>query len=179
MMDRPAAPSPIPTLETARLVLRGHRLDDFDDALALWSDPRVVRHIGGRALSGEDVWVRILRYAGHWMHLGFGYWAVTERETGRFVGEVGLASLRREITPSLEGVPESGWVLAPWAHGRGLATEAVLAVLGWHDARSAGGSTVCIIDPDNAPSLRVAAKCGYRELARTSYKGEPTTVFER
>jgi hypothetical protein len=31
----------------------------------------------------------------------------------------------------------------------------------------------------NAPSLRVAAKCGYRELARTTYKGEPTVVLER
>jgi len=178
-MDRSDAPSPVPTLTTERLVLRGHRLDDFDDAYALWSDPAVVRHIGGHPHSREDVWARILRYAGHWLHLGFGYWAMTERATGRFVGEVGLAFFRREITPSLEGIPESGWVLAPWAHGRGLATEAVVAALAWHDARTGHGRTVCIIEPENVASVRVAAKCGYRELARTTYKGEPTVVFER
>ena len=36
-----------------------------------------------------------------------------------------------------------------------------------------------MIAPDNAPSLRVARKCGYAEYARTTYKGEPTMLFER
>jgi RimJ/RimL family protein N-acetyltransferase len=36
-----------------------------------------------------------------------------------------------------------------------------------------------MIDPANAPSLRVAGRCGFREYARTTYKGEPTILFER
>jgi RimJ/RimL family protein N-acetyltransferase len=40
-------------------------------------------------------------------------------------------------------------------------------------------STVCIIGPQNAASIRVAQKCGYAERLRTVYKGEPTVLFER
>src|ERR1700757_1078682 len=37
----------VPTLETERLVLRAHRLKDFSDLAALWSDPVVARFISG------------------------------------------------------------------------------------------------------------------------------------
>lgn len=40
-------------------------------------------------------------------------------------------------------------------------------------------SFMCIIDPGNAPSIRVAEKMGFREIARTTYKGSPTIVFRR
>ncbi len=35
-----------PEIRTERLILRSHRLDDFGDALAMWSDPDVTRFIG-------------------------------------------------------------------------------------------------------------------------------------
>lgn len=34
-------------LETERLILRPHRVEDFPDVAALWADPVVVRHISG------------------------------------------------------------------------------------------------------------------------------------
>jgi RimJ/RimL family protein N-acetyltransferase len=70
-------------------------------------------------------------------------------------------------------------VLAPWAHGQGFAGEAVTAVLAWADGVLRAPRTVCIIDPDNAASLRVAARAGFREVTRTTYKGGPTVLFER
>ncbi len=181
MPVRPAADPIAPPLDTARLTLRGHAPADFDDCLALWGDPLVTRHIGGRPLSGEEVWARLLRYAGLWALLGYGYWVVRERDTGRFVGEVGLADFRRDLVPPLDGTPEAGWVLAPSGHGRGYATEAVRAALAWYDAGHAGGPgrTVCLISPENAASIRVAEKCGYREVARAVYRGEATLLFER
>jgi RimJ/RimL family protein N-acetyltransferase len=169
----------VPTVDTARLVLRGHGLDDLADSAALWGDPAVTRYIGGRPSTEEEVWSRLLRYAGHWAALGYGYWVVVERASGRFVGEVGLADFRRAIEPSLAGAPEAGWVLAPWAHGRGYATEAVRAALAWYEDRFGPTRTVCIVDPAHAASLRVAARCGFRELARTTYHGDPTVVLER
>jgi RimJ/RimL family protein N-acetyltransferase len=159
-------------------VLRGHRADDLDQAVALWSDPRVVRFIGGRPLTREHVWARLLRYLGHWSVMGYGFWAACERTTGRFVGEVGLADFKREIAVGFDGAPEAGWVLAPWSHGQGLATEAMAAVHGWAEA-AGHARTVCLIDHDNTASLRVAAKSGYRELARTPYKGADVFVLER
>jgi RimJ/RimL family protein N-acetyltransferase len=38
------------------------------------------------------------------------------------------------MQPSLGSAPEAGWVMAPRAHGKGYATEAVRAALAWADA---------------------------------------------
>jgi RimJ/RimL family protein N-acetyltransferase len=167
-----------PDLETPRLTMRAHRLEDFADCAAMWLDPEVTRFISAISQTEEDVWARLLRYAGHWSLLGFGYWAVRERTTGRFVGDVGFANLRRTITPPLGDAPEAGWVLAHWAHGQGFATEAVTAALAWA-ATAFAGPTVCIIDPDNAASIRVAEKVGYRLVTQATYRGEPVLSYER
>jgi RimJ/RimL family protein N-acetyltransferase len=169
----------IPVIDTARLTLRGHRLADFAAMAALWTDPGVIRFIGGRAFSAEEAWAKLLRYAGLWSLLGFGFWAIEENATGDFVGELGFADFKRDLVPSLGDRPELGWALASRAHGKGYATEAVRAALSWGDAHFGSTPTVCLIHPDNLPSLRVAAKAGYRELERTSYKGQPTIIFGR
>lgn len=172
-------PSAVPVLQTERLILSGHTLADFEECYAVWSDPQVTRFIGGRPSTEEETWARVLRYAGLWSLLGYGYWMVRERGTGRFVGDVGLADFRREVVPPLGHVPEAGWVLAAWAHGQGFATEAMRAILAWSDVHVDAPGTVCIISPDNAPSIRVAEKCGYRERERATYKDGEVIVLER
>lgn len=166
-------------LETERLLLRIPRMDDFGESAAMWADPEVTRYIGGRPCSAEEAWSRFLRYIGHWSLLGFGYWVIREKASGRFVGEVGFADFRRDMQPSFDGAPEIGWVLASWAHGKGLATEVVRAAVAWSDTRFGSGRTVCLIAPENVASLRVAHKCGYAEFARTTYKGGPVILCER
>lgn len=174
----------IPVLETARLVLRGHKIEDFEDAAAMWADPQVTRHIGGRAFSREESWARLLRYIGHWQLLGYGFWAVIEKASGRFVGEVGFADFKRDFDAPQDleltgNHPEIGWALASAFHGKGFATEAVLAALGWGDRHLADTRTVCLIDPDNLTSRRVAEKAGYRELGNLTYKGNPIGLYGR
>ena len=145
----------------------------------MWADPEVTRYIGGRPFTEEEVWARLLRYAGLWSLLGYGYWVVRQRDTGRFVGEVGLADFHRDISPSFEGTPEVGWALATWAKGQGFATEAVLAALAWSDTQLRAPRTVCIISPSNTASMRVAEKCGFREAGRAMYKGGETVMLVR
>jgi RimJ/RimL family protein N-acetyltransferase len=169
----------VPILETERLKLRGHRIDDFIHCAAMWADPVVIRHTVGKPLTEEESWTRLLRYVGHWALLGFGYWVAEEKTTGRFVGEVGFADYKRDLEPSLKGVPEVGWVLASHAHGKGYATEAVRAAVAWGDAKFSLSRTACIIAPENAASIRVAVKCGYSEFTRTTYKGHPVLIFDR
>ena len=169
----------IPLLETARLTLRGHRLDDFEDSFAMWSDPVVTRFIGGKPSTEQQTWSRLLGYAGHWSLLGFGYWALEETSTGMFVGELGFANFRRDIAASMRDVPELGWALASRFHGKGYATEAVRAVVAWGDARFGPTRTVCLISPDNLASIAVARKCGYDVFEHTLFNGQPTLFFER
>jgi RimJ/RimL family protein N-acetyltransferase len=52
--------------------------------------------------------------------------------------------------------------------------------LAWGKAHfGANTAFVCLIDPDNAPSIGVAQKHGYREFARTTYRGGPSILFRR
>jgi Acetyltransferases, including N-acetylases of ribosomal proteins len=167
----------VPRLETERLVLRGHRAADHAACCALWGQETVTRFIGGRPSTGEEVWSRILRYAGHWEMLGFGYFAVTERGSDRVIGEVGLADFRRDISPPLDA-PEAGWVFHPDWHGKGLAREAVAALLDWAAGRGMA-RTLCLIDPDNEASLGLALRLGFRETQRIDYYGKPSLLLRR
>ena len=168
-----------PLLETPRLLLRGHRLEDFEEMAALWADEAVVRFIQGAPQSREAVWARLLRYVGHWALMGFGYWVVTRKEDGRFLGEVGFGEYQRDMTPSLGGRPDAGWMIRPADHGRGFATEAMGRVIAWADAELPFEETVCIVKPAHQASLNVARKLGYRLEREGLYHDAPTLVFAR
>ena len=169
----------VPILATARTILRSHRLDDFETYAAMWTEPAVTRFIGGKPRTREESWMRFLRHAGLWSLIGYGFWAIEDKASGRFIGEAGFHDLKREIEPSIEGVPEAGWALASVAHGRGMASEVVGRIVAWADDTFGPAKTVCIIDPENSASLKVAEKSGYRETLRTTYHEKPTILLER
>jgi RimJ/RimL family protein N-acetyltransferase len=169
----------IPVLETPRLILRANKFEDFDSMVAIWTDPIVRRHFHGPALTREDLWSRFLRSFGMWAVMGYGAWAVEEKETASYIGTVGTFEVKRDIDPPLEDMPEAGWTLAPRVHGKGYATEAALAALAWTDAHLNYPPMFCIIAPENVPSIRVAEKCGFRPWRETVYKDEPTLIFLR
>ncbi|MFN2527380.1 MAG: GNAT family N-acetyltransferase [Candidatus Baltobacteraceae bacterium] len=168
-----------PQLETSRLILRAHRADDLAACAAMWADPNVVRHIGGKPSTVQATWYRMMRYGGLWPLLSYGYWAAVEKASGLFIGELGFADFKREMEPSIEGIPELGWAFASPFHGKGFATEALHALAAWGDEHIDAPLTVCIIDPQNIPSVRVAQKTGYVEKVRSSLVGEETILFER
>ena len=169
----------IPTIETPRLRLRPYSLDDFEAYAAMWADPAVVRYIGGLPFSREAAWTRFLRQIGLWYHLGFGFFALEHRQTGAFAGEAGFHDLHRAISPSLEGTMEAGWALVAPMQGQRLAEEAMRAAIDWAIQHGRGERLTCIIDPGNAPSLRVAGKLGFAEFARAKYAGNPVVMLER
>src|SRR5262245_53322922 len=156
-----------PRIETERLVLRAHTADDLPTCAAMWSNEDVIRYIGGRPFTREEVWARLLRYAGMWAMLGHGFWALEEKSSGRLAGEVGIMEARRDIKPSFEGTPEVGWALMPAYQGKGYAAEAVQAALRWGDAQLNTPKFVCIISEENAPSIRLAEKFGFSQTALT------------
>lgn len=172
-------PGAAPEILTARTRMRGHRISDFDAMVAMWRDEIVTRYILGRPSTASETWSRLLRYIGHWQALGFGYWAIEDRDTGRFIGEVGFADYKREIEPTLGDAPEAGWVLAPEVHGKGIATEVMTAALDWADRNFSDPKTVCIFDPGHQGSMRVATKLGYRPTHLATFMDKPTQVMTR
>ena len=168
-----------PVIETDRLILRAHRLDDFPVLAAMWGDPAIARFISGKPSTREESWARLLRYSGHWELLGFGFWAVQWKDDARLIGEVGFANWEKDLSPYLDGLPEGGWVFSTEAHGRGIATEAVKAALTWMEGKFEAKTTACIIGPENAASIRVAQKAGYQEHCRSEFKGSQVIQFRR
>ena len=166
-------------IDTDRLTLRAHGIEDFEDMCAMWADPEVVRFIGGKVFSREEVWARLLRHAGSWSLLGHGFWVIRDRASGAFVGEVGFHNLHRALVPSFGDRPELGYALVRQAHGKGLAAEAAGGALAWADRTRPGGETVCMIHPENIASARVAARLGYLEFARGSYQGGTWILLSR
>jgi len=168
-----------PRLETDRLILRPHRVDDFPAMSAMWGDERVTRFILDAPATPETTWSRLLRYGGHWHMLGFGYWALECRQTGAFLGEAGLADYHRAFQPPEEIGPEAGWVLAAEAHGQGIAVEAMQAALAWSDANLGVSKVTAIFSPDHVASQAVARKLGFVFGRTTRYNGHPTLMMER
>ncbi|CAH1652354.1 GNAT family N-acetyltransferase [Hyphomicrobiales bacterium] len=143
------------------------------------SDPNVVRHLGDRVLNREEAWHRLTRIVGHWVLRGYGLFAVVEKRSGAFIGEVGLFDGCRGLAPDFDNAPEAGWILAATAHGKGYAGEAALAAHCWFAATHGEQRSVCIIAPDNHGSLRVAQKLGYKRFGQVDYQGGPVTMLER
>lgn len=168
-----------PVLETPRLRLRHPEPRDLDAHAAMLGDPDFVRFLGGQAMSREESWRKVVAGAGMWSLLGYGYWAIEAKADGAYLGHAGFADFKRDLRPSIEGLPEMGWLIAPSAQGQGLASEAVLAALQWAEEALKGREIVAIIAHANAPSIRVAEKGGFTVREEASYRSEPILLFRR
>lgn len=166
-----------PRLDTERLILRHFTVDDFHDLAAFWADPGVVKFIGGEPQSAEVSWSRLLRYIGHWQALGYGYWAVIEKQTGRYVGQFGLQEAKRDLIPALTA-PEAGWALTPEVHGKGYAKEALNAMLAWADSELKA-PLCCIIDEENQRSVHLAKQAGFQYAHEVSYHSKSVGMYTR
>ncbi len=92
---------------------------------------------------------------------------------GVAVGSIGFFGSPQ---PAADGTPEVevGYGLVEAARGAGYATEALTALLA--EADRAGVRVRASVLPDNAPSIRVLAKCGFTELRGSSEDGELVMV---
>ena len=166
-----------PRLETERLILKQFTLDDFPALMACWSTPEMIKINGGEKPTTESVWSRLLRYIGHWQALGYGYWAVFEKTTGRYAGSFGFQDVHRDITPQLK-YPEAGWTLIPEVQGKGYASEALAAVLLWAD-QTLSSPLCCIIDEENKRSNHLAERFGFQFQDYVNYRGKQVRMLVR
>ena len=147
--------------ETERLIIRTWRDEDRPAFAAIMSDPEVTRYVGGgKPFTPADVDGWFERQARQIAEFGMCMGAVVEKDSTRVVGLSGVQPLG--TTSDLE----IGWIFARDTWGRGYATEAGQAAMN-HVLTTLGRSrVVAIIDPDNEPSKRVAARLGMQYEAR-------------
>ena len=161
------------------MLLRGFREDDLDEHAAILSDPVVMEHFGGHLFGREESWRRLLGGVGLWQLQGTGLLAVERKSDRKLVGHVGLFDYHREITPSIEGVPELGYIFAKEVHGQGIAREACEALLAWADQTLNSDQMVAMISIGNDPSMRLAERLGFERAPDGVYRGEAITLWRR
>jgi RimJ/RimL family protein N-acetyltransferase len=144
-------------LETKRLVLRRQVINDLDNLFALYSDPEITRFIPDAPRSFAETRQELEWFInGHPEHPELGLWATIFRETGKFIGRCGL------LPWTIEGQKEVevAYTLARGYWGQGLGTEAARGILRYAFDRLGLPRLICLIDPQNSASQRVAEKIG-------------------
>jgi ribosomal-protein-alanine N-acetyltransferase len=158
-----AAPSdPTPTvIETERLILRCLTTADLDALAVLYADPEVRRYFPDGVRTYEQTreelqWIIDVYYG----QFGYGLWATILKETSVFIGRCGL--LPWEIDGRTE--VEVAYLLGTSYWGRGLATEAAAAIVDYAFETLPVDRLICLVDPENSASRRVAVKVGMTML---------------
>jgi len=140
-------------IETERLRLRLWQEQDFGPFADYYAHDDSARYVGGWK-NLDEAWRHFVLQIGHWQLNGFGYWAVEEKQSGDFIGSVGLWQSA--------GWPEMelGYWLREQYRGKGYAREA--AQQSKAHARSVlnAPSLVSYIHPDNTPSMKLAESLG-------------------
>jgi RimJ/RimL family protein N-acetyltransferase len=144
-------------LETNRLLLRHLEPGDLTNLFALYRDPEVRRYIPDApqtlsAAQEELTWF----LHGHPQHPELGLWATVFKETGQFIGLCGM------LPWTIDGRSEVevAYLIARTHWGKGLGTEAAQAILDYGFERLGLTRMICLIDRQNASSIRVAEKIG-------------------
>lgn len=125
---------PVASIETPRFLLRPYRGEDAPDVALAWCTEMALAY---RAC-GEGI-----------------EWAAIRRADDRLIGSFGLKRTDWRARSS-----EIGYWVAPWAHGQGLAVEAVVAIGRWLLVEQRFERLVLRAATGNRASQRVAEKAG-------------------
>jgi RimJ/RimL family protein N-acetyltransferase len=103
-----------------------------------------------------------------------------EDEAGSFLGLAVAPTIDRETR-----TVELGYIVADWARGRGVATEALRRLSEWAFGELEAERVELLISLDNAASKKVAERCGYvregvlRSLYFKQGRREDTEIWSR
>jgi RimJ/RimL family protein N-acetyltransferase len=161
-------------IDTARLILRPLRLEDFDAFAEFSRDPDAARYLGGP--QGRSMaWRNFMTMAGAWYLQGISMFSVLLKASGEWIGRVG------PWYPDGWPGTEVAWGIVPRFWGQGFATEAASAAIDWAFETLGWEEVIHTIDPRNAASIAVAGKLGaeHRGPGRLPppYDGAPVHIW--
>jgi len=146
-------------IETERLILRTWLDCDLEPMSKINQDPRVMEYFPG-LYDFQHTKKFIEREKEAFAKLGYTLYAVELKESGEFIGFVGLslAEFDAHFTPATE----IGWRLASAHWGKGYATEAAKAVLHYAFTELKLDEVVSFTTVNNTKSRRVMEKIGLK-----------------
>ncbi len=151
-----------PLIVTERLLLREWRDTDLAAFAAMNADPVVMEYFA-ETYAEERTRKFVERIRERWRELGYGQWAVELKDSGRFIGFIGLspATFPAHFTPAIE----VGWRLAADQWGHGYATEGARAALDYGFGTLGLDEIVSFTSALNHRSIRVMERLGMRRDA--------------
>ena len=149
--------------ETVRLRLRRFRAADEPDLVALDSDEEVMRYIGSRGSTPEQIVERV-RHRIESDHGALGWWLIETRDDAAFQGVAALLPMPEG------GDVELAYRLTRVSWGRGIATEAATALVDQAFGRVGLPQLVAVTFPENVASQRVLQKVGFQYDGMTDYR---------
>lgn len=146
-------------LHTERLTLRPYAMTDVEDVLAYYSRPEVCRYLLHEPMTRPDAEATVEKRSAR-TSLTDGAVALVAEHDGRVVGNVDAWTV--DDSPALV---ELGWTFSPEVGGRGLATEAVRALLDHVFGHDVVHRVTARMDGRNTSSARVAVRVGMQREA--------------
>jgi len=132
-------------------------LTDLDPLFTLYQDPEIRKYFPDGVLNYEDTRDELEWHMhGHPKYPELGLWATIHKDSGKFIGRCGL--LPWEIETKLE--IEIAYLLDKNFWHQGLATEAAQAIMQHGFEKLDYNRLICLIDPDNIASQKVAERIG-------------------
>ncbi|MBC1456780.1 GNAT family N-acetyltransferase [Listeria newyorkensis] len=155
-------------IETERLIFRELDQLDFADLCEILQDDSAMTAYEG-AFTDEEVQRWLAKQLDNYERWGFGLWAVIKKDTGEFIGQVGLTMQRVEE----EEVLEIGYLLKRKFWHQGFATEAALGCKKYALETLGAELVTCTIRDTNVASQKVAERIGMTRHKRyvKYYKG--------
>lgn len=139
-------------LETQRLLLREPNAQDVDAMITFYLSERSA--MAGGNVSFPEAVTRAYAVFGHWVHRGYGLFAITVKGEDDAIGMAG------PYYPPGRPETEIGWVLFDGVEGNGYATEAAKATIKYAREELQWLDIVHYIDANNKRSIAVAERLG-------------------
>lgn len=152
------AESPMKVAETERLRLRRFEPTDAPFVFRLLNEPDWIRFIGDKHISTLEDASRYIENGPLAMYAreGFGLYAVESKQTGVAIGMCGL--IKRKALDDAD----LGFAFLSEFRGQGYAFEAAAAVMTFAHHALALQRVVAIVSPDNARSISLLERLGFR-----------------
>ena len=167
---------PVEIARTERLLIREMTIEDLDALYRIYEDSETRRFVKGldeNRAAEEERFRAYIRYM--YGLYQFGMWVVIENSSGALIGRAGfgIADYQEEAELDL------GYLIGKCWRGRGYACEACEAVLAYGKEVLGFSKVAAYIHLENAPSLGVIRKLGFREMGQVEAENERLIHFEK
>lgn len=184
-------------IESERLIFRRIEPADFEFFARIHADPIVARYLGnGKPRTAQETRALLETFCETYKSLELGPLAVVRKLDGLLIGRCGLSDMALEVNAASGKLPrvwyqrsqvpaeasvvseqEMGYTFDRICWGQGYASEAAARVFEYASSTMKFRRIVSVIHPDNAPSIKIAKRCGAQHENNVNQMGHECFRF--